>query len=326
MNNTLVVVHTYKGNAQRIRDLMPTWQHHGQPVLVLSPAYEIDYLDENGQHHTPGNDPSLSLDIPGVTFRAAGAAGWKGSHTIHRQIEHWKIAAEYEQDWYMMFDDDAVCLAKDLPEYLFSDKQMFWSNQIGTHYLNYEPPYFFSREVLLMLIAAADEPTSKAMAHVNKIINSERSTLERLLDATIAYEDMNAAEKLAYAMEPHEFPYYQLEMIVNSPDAIMKQLRDNAAREAMPDWGGCNAIDGFYVAITEYLGLPHRSYPKGVHHYPAISHEVVPHILDEGWNIFHGVKDKATVDAMNNAYSMWERNHVLERIGLPGDGEVVTSE
>jgi len=308
MNNpdTLIVIHTYKGNEQRVRDLMPFWQAHQQPVLVLSPAAELDYEDENGQKHDPKTDPSVSFDVPGVTFRSGGYAGWKGSHTIHRQIEHWKIAAEYEQDWYMMYDDDAMCLTARLPEYLFQDTRMFWSNEIGTHYLNYEPPYFFSREVLLMLIAAADDPTSRAMKHVNSVIHSERGTLERLLAAAKELDEMSEAEQLTYKVTENEFPYEQLMFILENPDTIERQLEDNIKREAMPDWGGCNAIDGFYVAISEYLGLPHSSFPNGVHHYPKVVADTAgPLVAKEGWDIFHGIKDKETAKALVNAHTFW---------------------
>lgn len=314
MEDTLIVVHTYKGNEQRVRDLMPWWTRHEQPVLVLSPAFELNYVDENGQEHVPGTDPSVSFDQSGATFRAAGAAGWKGSHTIHRQIEHWKIAAEYERDWYMMFDDDSICVSRDLPEYLYEDKRTFWSNEIGTHYLNYEPPYFFSREVLLMLIAAAEEPTAADMTHVNAIINSERGTLEGLLQASREYAAMDEDEQAEYrSSEEHEYSYDLIEAHLEDHSTLLRQLKANGSREVALDWGAANAIDGFYVAITESLGLPHQSYPDGVHHYPAVPFEAAGLTMVEGWRVFHGIKGSDVAQALTQAYDFWSLGRVTER-------------
>src|SRR3990172_8792879 len=91
--DTLVVVHCYAGDIGRVLTFLPKWLHHGCPVLMLSPE-----------------DAPVQIDHPQVTCRSAGLAGWKGEHTIYRQIEHWRIASEFSQRYLLLNDSDSMCL------------------------------------------------------------------------------------------------------------------------------------------------------------------------------------------------------------------------
>jgi hypothetical protein len=140
--DTLVVVHCYEGDAPNITGLLPWYLHHGCPVLILSPE-----------------DSPVKIDHPNVTCRSAGSKGWKGAHTILRQIEHWRITLDYPQKWFLLNDADSMCLSADLPGYLYEDPKVLWSNVITgvpNPSINYEPPYFVSQQVLSLIMTEAD--------------------------------------------------------------------------------------------------------------------------------------------------------------------------
>jgi hypothetical protein len=145
--DTLVVLHCYAGDEAQVRSMLNIWTHHDLPLLVLSPE----------------NAP-VTIDHPLVMNATAGEAGWKGPHTIKRQIAHWKLAAETGRSWYLLHDSDSVCLSTDIPEYLYSDPNIFWSNVLchedqhqDSDQPNFNPPYFLSRDLLLRLIAVAED-------------------------------------------------------------------------------------------------------------------------------------------------------------------------
>lgn len=152
--DTLVVVHCYAGDQEQVEFMLPKYLHHDAPVLLLSPE-----------------DAPVKLDHPQVTCRSAGLAGWKGIHTLRRQIEHMEIAAEFPKRYFLLNDSDSVCLSADLPTYLYEDPDgKFYSNEgcdsvarkeAGTWSIQDEynqtlqPPYFVSRPALLRMLAAA---------------------------------------------------------------------------------------------------------------------------------------------------------------------------
>jgi len=293
--DTLVVVHCYAGDAKQVADFLPLYLHHGCPVLVLSPA-----------------DAPVFIDHPQVTCRSAGMAGWKGAHTVFRQIEHWKIAAEFPYRYMLLHDADSVCLSRELPRYLYdSPDSWFWCNEIGTHYLNYEPPYFFSRETMQKLIGIAEDPSGPDMQEaIGTIIRNERHTLERLLEAADWYGALSEEERAALPTDPEpEFAYHQLQAIAENPHTLRQELTENIERgnpRDYPDWGACNAIDGFYVALTTYAGLIHRSYPDGQH---GLSSDLV---RSHGIRLIHGVKDVETLRMLQWCYDTWAEATVTE--------------
>lgn len=309
-DDTLVVVHAYAGDRQQVIDFLPLYLHHGQQVLVLSPE----------------DAPVTDIPHPRVVCRSAGKAGWKGPHTVHRQIAHWKIAAEFPHRWFLMNDADSFCLEAELPRWLYDDPGVFWSNEIGTHYLNYEPPYFFSKSVLRQLIAIADDPSGPEVAGaIGSILRNERGTLLRLIAAAKEFEKLTPEERWALPRDEQEFAYDQLMAIVENPHTIMAELEDNANRTgdpAYPDWGSCNAIDGFYVAITLYAGLIHRSHPNGLHGVSATP------VRNEGKVLLHGVKDRQTMLLLRQVYAEWVAenqpgNRIREMQGVSYEGITV---
>lgn len=160
--DTLVAVHCYKGDREQVVYTLPKYQHHGCPVLVLSP-----------------DDSRVKL--AGVRNKSAGQAGWKGLHTIERQIAHLRILADHPERYFLLHDADSVCLAEDLPRYLYdpANEHIFWSNEgcdsvirklrgewTAQDELNQtlQPPYFFSRDVLHKVLEVAEVALSLAHA------------------------------------------------------------------------------------------------------------------------------------------------------------------
>ena len=144
--DTLVVVHCYQGDTELVNAMLPWFKHHETPVLLLSPA-----------------DSPVEIIDPQVENASAGEAGWKGQHTLHRQVEHWKLALARPQNWFLLNDADSLCLSPDLPAYLYSDPFKFWCNvlcheneHLDTDKPNLNPPYFMNRDVLQALVDASE--------------------------------------------------------------------------------------------------------------------------------------------------------------------------
>ena len=146
MTSTLVVVHCYEGDKPLVETMLPYWLHHGHPILILSPE-----------------DAPVTIEHPNVVCKSAGQRGWKGSHTIWRQLAHWKLTSEESFDYVFLNDADSLCLTPELPEYFYSEPDTFWCNVLcheNEHreddHPNLNPPYWMSHQTLDKLIAEAD--------------------------------------------------------------------------------------------------------------------------------------------------------------------------
>jgi hypothetical protein len=143
---TLVVVHCYKGDRAVAKNAMPLFLHHGAPVLVLSPE-----------------DSPVTFRAKGVTCRSAGKAAYYGQDSLDRQREHLKILLEYPQRFFLLNDADSLCLDPVIPSYLYerSPDGVVFSNEVGDwrqHESPYpkiamQPPYFLTRETIERLLA-----------------------------------------------------------------------------------------------------------------------------------------------------------------------------
>ncbi len=144
-------------------------------------------------------DSPVHIDHPQVTCRSAGKAGWKGEHVVWRQVEHWKIIAEFPQRFLLLNDADSVCLSPGLPAHLYGSPDTFWSTEIPGVYagLNYLPPYFLTQETLDKLIAATTRKPTKRAAK-----GASGSTGGRVVDA-INWGQFEAPDSLYVATTTH---------------------------------------------------------------------------------------------------------------------------
>jgi hypothetical protein len=85
--------------------------------------------------------------------------------------------ADMPYRWYLMNDSDSLCIQRSIPEYLYADENVFWSNteynlttdhgDLSKQYryprgynfphVGFTPPFFMSKKALLKLLAAEDK-------------------------------------------------------------------------------------------------------------------------------------------------------------------------
>lgn len=147
--DTLVVVSAYAGDLKQVENNMPLYRHHKCPVLVLSPS-DAPITEVSGAHHCAW----------------LGLKGWIGKHTLERQRLFFEAMLNTNKRYFLLNDADSVCLSAKLPDYLYNDPDVLWSNEVlDTNpapcllpKLALQPPYFFSRKVLKGLLKAAENP------------------------------------------------------------------------------------------------------------------------------------------------------------------------
>lgn len=151
--NTLVAVSAYAGDLHQVEANLPFYLHHRCPVMILSPS----------------DAPITHVSRAGVHCRWEGKAGWIGPHTLERQRRFLEILLGTPQEFFLFNDADSICLSAKIPEYLYAEPNVIWSNEVhdtnpGPSHLPklaLQPPYFLSRTAIrAMLIAAADPPVS----------------------------------------------------------------------------------------------------------------------------------------------------------------------
>jgi hypothetical protein len=147
--DTLVVVHTYAGDAHQVEAFLPQYLHHGCPVLVLSPE-----------------DSPVHIEHPEVEYRSAGKAAYFGQASLDRQRAHLEILAELPYRFFLLNDSDSMCLSPEIPSYLYEQAEnTIWSNEVPEHRdhpspyekIAFHPPYFLTRDTIRRLLTAADK-------------------------------------------------------------------------------------------------------------------------------------------------------------------------
>ncbi|MCK9587773.1 MAG: hypothetical protein M0Q93_00235 [Terrimicrobiaceae bacterium] len=161
MNNrkTLVSVHGYAGDQQQVWDLLPVFEHHRCPVIILSP--EDSHIE----------------NVKGHICRFAGKRAYVGQDSWDRQHLQLKVLLEYDFDWYLLNDSDSFIISPQIPDYLFESKDVVWSNEVkdfrvpgttshgvdwpmdyhaGYSLIAMQPPYFLSRVTLEKLVVASE--------------------------------------------------------------------------------------------------------------------------------------------------------------------------
>lgn len=157
-HKVLVSVHGYAGDSSQIHALLPWYEHHGFPVVIVTP--EDSKIKKVGPH----------------ICRFAGKRAYTGQLSWDRQIAQMKLLLEYKEfDWFLMNDSDSFMLDPVLPDYLYEYENTIYSNLVDdfrkpgesweglppwpNDYHNgfplqaSQPPYFCSRKVLEKLVS-----------------------------------------------------------------------------------------------------------------------------------------------------------------------------
>ncbi len=158
--STLVVVHCYAGDAQQVEELMPMYEHHKLPVVIVSP---IDSpVKKMGKH---------------ICIQA-GKRAYVGQDSWDRQYLQIKSLLQFPQRWFLLNDSDSFAINPTLPDYLYEDEDIVYSNEVddfrkpgkpwgpynpipndyheGYPIIAMQPPYFLSKNALEKIVVAAE--------------------------------------------------------------------------------------------------------------------------------------------------------------------------
>jgi hypothetical protein len=154
--NTRVVVCCYEGDKHQL--YLPAYLHHGCPVTIMSP-----------------DDSRAIFNEPGVDCVFAGKRAYIGQESLDRQREHMKLMLTYPENFFLCHDSDSYMLDPKIPDYLYADPDVVWSNQVddaipehqstfleGWPHVAFQPPYFLSRKTIEAMLAVADHPDVQA--------------------------------------------------------------------------------------------------------------------------------------------------------------------
>lgn len=154
--DTRIAICCYAGDAHQM--FLPLYTHHECPVTILSP-----------------DDSRAVIEEPGVECRFGGKRAYIGQDSLDRQVEHLKILLGYPENHFMIHDSDSVCLDPKLPDYLYAEPDIVWSNQVFDNipehqghfpsdwpHVAFQPPYFLSRKTIEAMLAVKDHPFCKA--------------------------------------------------------------------------------------------------------------------------------------------------------------------
>tara|TARA_R110000868_G_scaffold73521_4_gene213201 strand:- start:14005 stop:14730 length:726 start_codon:yes stop_codon:yes gene_type:complete len=156
--NLLVSVHGYAGDREQIDILLPLFEHHQSPIVIVSP------------------EDSPIVGVGPHICRFAGKRAYIGQDSWDRQHLQLKLLLEYPQEWFLMNDSDSFVVTPKLPNYLFMDRNAVYSNEVtdfripgqtshgqtwaddyhrGFPLIAMQPPYFCHRQALEKIVNAS---------------------------------------------------------------------------------------------------------------------------------------------------------------------------
>jgi hypothetical protein len=154
--DTRVAVCCYEGDQHQVVEFMDLYTHHKCPIVVLSP--------ENSK-----------ANIPGVENRHAGKRAYSGPDMLDRFMEYLKILLTFPENHFFIADSDSFCLEPKLPDYLYENPDIVWSNMgycddvaapqegaaftafaVDCPHVSLGSPWFLSRKTIEALLAVTD--------------------------------------------------------------------------------------------------------------------------------------------------------------------------
>ena len=151
--DTRVAVCCYAGDRHQVEAMLDIVLHHECPVVILSPE-----------------DAAVGIQHPGVENRPAGPNEYTGYKSIARFRQHLEMLLTFPESFFLINDADSFCLTPKLPDYLYAEPGVLWSNIIknevpqqqqffpeGFPHVAFQPPWFLSRSVIKTLLAVAGD-------------------------------------------------------------------------------------------------------------------------------------------------------------------------
>ena len=152
--DTRVAVCCYEGDGHQVIEALEFFLHHECPLTVLSPE-----------------DSKVDVNYPGVTNVFAGKRAYIGQDSLDRQVLHLKALLQFPENHFLIHDADSVLLDPKIPDYLYAEPDVVWSNQVndaipehqssfpeGWPHVAFQPPYFLSRKTIEAMVAVNDDP------------------------------------------------------------------------------------------------------------------------------------------------------------------------
>lgn len=230
--DTRVIICCYAGDMHQLH--MPVYLQHGCPVTVLSP------------------DDSRA-EIPGVDCKFGGKRAYIGQDSLDRQHEHLKLMLTYPENFFLIHDSDSVLLDAKIPDYLYAEPDVVWSNQVedaipehqdtfleGWPHIALQPPYFLSRKTIEAMVAAGDDPRVKAthmmpfidyyMVQLTMVAGLSYKRFADCLSCPIACDPLKAQTLLPVHRETYSNGYkIAMRGVLNEGAVIIHSVKDPSA-------------------------------------------------------------------------------------------------
>ena len=158
--DVLIAVHAYAGDKKQVEELMPVYEHHRKPIVIVTP-----------------DDSPITKMGPHICI-TAGKRAYIGQLSWDRQHLQLKKLLQYNHEWFLLHDSDSFIMDPELPDYLFEDKDVVWSNEVddfrkpgeswdglppcpkdyheGYDLIAMQPPYFLHRSALERIVKASE--------------------------------------------------------------------------------------------------------------------------------------------------------------------------
>jgi hypothetical protein len=156
--DTRVAICCYAGDMHQVVEALGVHLHHECPVVVLSPE-----------------DAKAEVNYPGIENRFVGKRAYIGQESLDRQRGHLETLLTFPENHFLINDSDSGMLDPKIPDYLYAEPDIVWSNQIGDGipehqaaypegfpHIAFQPPYFLSRQTIEAMLSVADDPRCRA--------------------------------------------------------------------------------------------------------------------------------------------------------------------
>jgi hypothetical protein len=154
--DTRIAICCYAGDQHQVIKTLGQYLHHRRPVVVLSPE-----------------DSKAEIRYPGIENRFAGKRAYIGQESLDRQRLHLQELLKFPENRFLIHDADSVCLSPKIPDYLYAEPDLVWSNLVndgipehqpayppGFPHIAFQPPYFLSRRTIEAMLAVAEGITA----------------------------------------------------------------------------------------------------------------------------------------------------------------------
>ena len=250
--DTRIAICCYEGDAHQMR--LPLYTHHECPLTILSPT-------------------DSRAEFPGVDCQFGGLRAYIGQPSLDRQVEHLKILLSYPENYFIIHDSDSVCLDPKLPDYLYAEPDIVWSNQVFDNipehqehfpsdwpHVAFQPPYFLSRKTIEAMLAVTDHPFCKASPCMPFI---DFFMVQLTMVAGLKWKRFPDCMSFGICADPLKpFDAHRAQMYSRNTVMALNAVRNNGV-QIVHSVKDPKIAEDLYVARRQYLG-DHEAKPREV--------------------------------------------------------------